>query len=373
MSRPEKNPLRWLLPLFLLLLAACQPSGGNKPATATREVVDMAGRRMTVPVTITRTYSTRPGSVTLYAVAPDLMVNRSLWMTDGAERFMSPAYLKLPFSDGSAEEIVRLHPDVIISYFAINPQSIDQADRLSQRTGIPVFMVDMEMQRYHEAFKAMGDLLGKQEQTAKMTAYIEKWLLPVFAKAARIPANQRKRVYYAEGNRGLNTDPSGSFHSQIIDLVGATNVAQVNRLSGKGMSAVSMEQVLQWNPDEVIVWTGMGPSMTTYRAIAADPLWQRVPAVRKGHIHQIPFLPFGWFDRPPGTNRILGALWFAQLVYPEVYHIDLEAATREYFTIFFHRDLTDAELREVLHPFAFTDVAPVQSAKSKPGHDETSR
>ena len=124
MKRPVNTLSRWLLPLFLLLLAACHPSDGKKPGIATREVVDMAGRRMTVPAIIERAYSTRPGSVTLYAIAPDLMVNRSLWMTDGAERFMSPAYLKLPFSDGSAEEIVRLHPDVIISYFSINRQSI---------------------------------------------------------------------------------------------------------------------------------------------------------------------------------------------------------------------------------------------------------
>lgn len=363
---------RLILPLLLLLLAACQPSG-EKPAADTREVVDMAGRRMTVPVTIERAYATRPGSVTLYAVAPDLMVNRSLWMTDGAERFMSPAYLKLPFSDGSAEEIVRLHPDVIISYFSINRQSIDQADRLSQRTGVPVFMVDMEMKRYPEAFAAMGELLGRQEQAAKMTAYLEKWLLPVFAKAGQIPESQKKRVYYAEGNRGLNTDPTGSFHSQIIDLVGATNVAQVSLLSGKGMSVVSMEQVLQWNPDVVIVWTGMGASMTTFRNITGDPFWQRVPAVRKGRIHQIPFLPFGWFDRPPGTNRILGALWLAQLLYPDLYHIDLEAAAREYFTIFFHRDLTDAELREVMHPLALPGVDRREVANKLSGHDETSR
>jgi iron complex transport system substrate-binding protein len=362
MKRSFHTRFCWLLPIFLLLLAACQPSG-KKPETDNREMVDMAGRRMTVPAVIRRVYSTRPGSVTLYAVAPDQMVNRSLWMTDGAERFMSPAYLKLPYSDGAAEDIIRLHPDVIISCFSINSQSIDQANRLSQKTGIPVFMVDMEMKRYPEAFKVMGELLGRQEQTSKMTAYIEKWLLPVFARAAQIPEKQRKRVYYAEGNRGLNTDPSGSFHSQIIDLVGATNVANVNLLSGKGMSVVSMEQVLQWNPDEVIVWTGMGPSLTTCRNIASDPLWQRVPAVREGRIHQIPFLPFGWFDRPPGTNRILGALWLARLLYPEVCHIDLEAATKEYFTIFFHRDLTEDELRDVLHPLAQTGMAQGEGAK----------
>jgi len=373
MRRSLMHSLRLILPLFLLLFGACQPSGQKQPAGGTREVVDMAGRRMVVPGVIKRVYSTRPGSVTVYAVAPDLMVNRSLWITGGAERFMSPAYLKLPFSDGSAEDIVRLHPDVIISYFNIDQQSIEQANRLSQKTGVPVFMVDMDMKRYPESFEAMGELLGKQEQTAKMTRYLEKWLLPVFAEASRIPENQRKRVYYAEGNRGLNTDPKGSFHSQIIELVGAVNVAQVNLLSGKGMSAVSMEQILQWKPDEVIVWTGMGPAMTTFRNITADPLWSRVPAVREGRIHQIPFLPFGWFDRPPGTNRILGALWLARVLYPEVCHIDIEQAAKEYFSVIFHRDLTDAELQEVLYPFASGNAAQVQDAKKPYGHDETSR
>lgn len=373
MKRSALSSMRLILGLFLLLMAACQPSGEKKPATGMREVVDMAGRRMMVPAVIKRAYSTRPGSVTLYAVAPDLMVNRSLWMTDGAERFMSPAYLKLPLSDGAAEDIVRLRPEVIISYFTIDQQSIDQANRLSQKTGIPVFIVEMDMKRYPEAFASLGELLGRQEQASAMSRYLEKWLLPLFAKADRIPEKQRKRVYYAEGNRGLNTDPKGSFHSQIIELVGATNVAQVNLLSGKGMSAVSMEQLLQWNPDEVIVWTGMGPSMSTCLNISADPLWQRVPAVRDRRIHQIPFLPFGWFDRPPGTNRILGAIWLAHTLYPEVYGIDIEAATREYFSVFFHRDLTDAELHEVLYPLASTGMAKGEGAKKLSGHDEISR
>jgi len=363
--------LRLMLPLLLLSLCACGKAG--KTRIDTREVTDMAGRKIAVPTVIKRVYSTRPGSVVLYAVAPDMMVNRSLWMTDGSEKFMSDAYLKLPFADGSAEEIIKLHPDVIISYFNVNPKSIEEADRLSAKTGIPVFMVDMDMKRYSKAFAAMGDLLGRKQQADLMIRYVETWLNPVFDKAKQIPDNRKKRVYYAEGSMGLNTDPSGSFHSEVIDLVGGINVAKVQLLSGKGMSAVSMEQILKWNPDVVIVWTGMGPELTTYRNISGDPLWARVPAVRERRIYQIPCQPFGWFDRPPGTNRILGAIWLANLLYPEVYQIDQERAAKEYFNLFFHRDLSDAELREVLNPHPSADSRKGQIDNKPEGHHETSR
>jgi iron complex transport system substrate-binding protein len=340
--------LRFFLPLLMLLLGACNQ--GGKPVAGTHEVVDMAGRRMRVPERITRVYTTRPGSVALYAVAPDLMINRSLWTTDGSEKFLGASYLKLPFADGSAEEIVRLHPDVIISWFDLSPKSVEDADRLSSKTGVPVFMVDMDMRAYQKAFAAMGGLLGRKSQTDRMSAFVDRYLTPIIERTKRIPENQRRRVYYAEGGRGLNTDPSGSFHSQVFDLCGGKNVAKVNALSGKGMSAVSMEQILQWNPEVVVVWTGMGPSLTTYRFIAGDPLWAKVSAVRTGRLRQVPNQPFGWIDRPPGTNRIMGAIWLSRQLYPELYPDDLGQVTREYFSIFFHRDLSDAELREVLNP-----------------------
>lgn len=63
---------------------------------------------------------------------------------------------------------------------------------------------------------------------------------------------------------------------------------------------------------------------------------------------QVPWQPFSWFDRPPGSNRILGVLWLAKLLYPEDFDFDLSAATREYFRIFFHREPNVAEIAELL-------------------------
>ncbi len=348
-TRLMRSSILVVLALFVALLSAYSATQRKRPYP-TREVTDMAGRKMVVPSVIGHIYVNKPGTVLMYAVAPDMLVSRSLWMTDNTTHYLKSSYLQLPYVDGSVEEIIRLKPDIIISSFTINPKTKDEAQRLSKKTGIPVFMVPLDMGNYDQTFKVLGELLGRQEQTNRMRGFLHTYFDMIAIKAKQIPEKQRVRVYYAEGERGLNTDPSGSFHSQILDVVGAINVAQVAVSAGQGMSAVSMEQLLLWNPDVVLVWTGMGSSMTTMQAIRSDNLWAQTRAVKNKKLYQIPFQPFGWFDRPPATNRILGALWVAELLYPDLYHYDLNKITREYFDIFYHHQLTDAELAEVLHP-----------------------
>ncbi|ACF13422.1 periplasmic binding protein [Chloroherpeton thalassium ATCC 35110] len=337
---------------FALLLLIFDGCGNEEKASLpnTREVTDMAGRKMVVPDTVRRVYVNRPGSVLMYAIAPELLVCRSLWTTDVSRKFMLEGYLQLPYVEGSAEEIIKLKPDVIISYFKVNPQAKDEADKLSEKTGIPVFMVEMDMQKYDETFELLGNLLNRKTQTDRMSAFMHTYLDSIRRIAPKIPADEKVRVYYAEGERGLNTDPSGSFHSEILEVVGAKNVADVAPLSGKGMSQVSMEQILMWKPDVVLVWTGMGATLATYEHIMNDAVWAKIHAVSEKKVYQIPYQPFGWFDRPPGTNRILGAIWTAQLLYPERYPFDMEAITREYFDIFYHHPLSQEALHEVLHP-----------------------
>jgi len=335
--------------LILFFTTACSP---HEDRRYTRIVTDMAGRTMGVPDTIKRVYVNRPGALMLYALAPELLVNRSFRMTDSGRRFMKESWLTLPYVDGSAEEIIRLKPDVIISCFTIDAKSMADARRLEEKTGIPVFQVPLDMSRYEKTFMVLGTLLDRKEQAERMTGFLHAYHDELLSKAREIPPSRKVRVYYAEGDRGLQTDPSGSFHSEILERVGARNVAEVPITGGKGMSSVSMEQILFWDPDVILVWTGMGPSLTTLLEIESDSLWAKARAVRQKRLFQIPLQPFGWFDRPPGTNRILGAIWTAQLLYPDLYRFDITRITREYFRIFYHHELTESELREVLDPHA---------------------
>jgi iron complex transport system substrate-binding protein len=290
----------------------------------------------------------RPGSLLLYAIDPKLAVCRTLWLSEAALSFLDSAFVALPYIDGSAEEIVKLKPDIIINCFSINEKTKNDADILSQQTGIPVFQVEIDMTEYHKTFDLLGKLLHRETQTNLMDSFVHTYLDTIAVRAALFPDEKKKRVYYAEGDCGLQTDPTGSFHSQVLDFIGAKNVAEVSVLPGKGMSSVSMEQILLWDPDVVLCWTGMGSS--TFRCMISDEVWQSLRALKNGNIFQIPYVPYGWFDRPPGTNRIIGTIWTANLIYPDIFPYNMKEVTREYFRVFYHHVLTDGQLQDTLFP-----------------------
>ena len=54
---------------------------------------------------------------------------------------------------------------------------------------------------------------------------------------------ERVTVYYAEDTDGLETEPPGSVHAQLIDFCGGRNVADVQMNGQNGETDVSMEQV----------------------------------------------------------------------------------------------------------------------------------
>jgi iron complex transport system substrate-binding protein len=150
--------------------------------------------------------------------------------------------------------------------------------------------------------------------------------------------------------KGLNTDPSGSVHSLLIDLAGGVNVAQTDILQGKGMTGVSLEQVYNWKPDLILVWSGNFDGMNSYREILTSSAWQNLDAVRNKAVYQVPWRPFGWIDRPPGLNRLIGIVWLAHLLYPDMFTYDITAVVKTFFLQFYHYEPTDEEALELLNP-----------------------
>ena len=47
--------------------------------------------------------------------------------------------------------------------------------------------------------------------------------------------------------------------------------------------------------------------------------------------------------------RALGALWLANLFYPEQFPIDIKAETKKFYQVFFHVDLKDEDVERILH------------------------
>ena len=59
-----------------------------------------------------------------------------------------------------------------------------------------------------------------------------------------------------------------------------------------------------------------------------------VKAERERRIYLAPNLPYGWFDAPPGVNRLIGVRWLTSILYPKQFPENLHDATRTFSKLF---------------------------------------
>jgi len=331
-------------------------AAGQKLSPDQRALVDMAGRTVIVPKQIHKVLAMSPvGTILVYTLSPELLAGWNTQLTPEELAFIPEPYKSLPVlggwygknNTGNLEVIMKAHPDVMISMG--DPMGTATAERVQQQTHIPVYYLDGSLNKLPEAYIKAGELLGNAARAAQLAAECRRTLDEVSSKIAAIPAAKRRRVYYAEGPTGLQTEPGDSMHSEALVFAGAENVAAVPKQQGYGYTPVSMEQVLGWNPDVIVAGYDFSSSPGEfYLSVWNNDMWKMVKAVKNREVYEAPHWPFGWIDRPPSVNRIIGIRWVANLLYPDVFHDDMRAATRQFYSTFYHRTLTDAELNQIL-------------------------
>lgn len=325
-------------------------------AAATKTITDQAGRQVVVPDPITNVWCTSPmGTNLMYSLAPDMLVGWNITPTALEKEFIPEQYRAVTGlggwygknTTGNVEEIIKRAPDVILDLGDLDEAAISEIERIQGLLNIPVLMIDGDLTASASALRYIGDLLGVQERAEELAAYCDDALGEAQEVAASLSETNKVRVYYAEGTEGLNTDPEGSMHTEVLELVGGANVAEVSLESDYGMSPVSLEQVLVWDPEVILVASDPAEESNVYQQITTQGQWSTVTAVKNKQVYQIPRGPFDWFDRPPCVARIIGVRWLGNLLYPDLYQYDIEAEVRAFYKVFYHMDLTDEQYQRL--------------------------
>lgn len=322
----------------------------------TREITDMAGRKVTVPAAedIESVFSTGPvAAIFMYMVAPDKLLGWNYELNDVEKSIILEKYHDLPnFGMGDAinyEAVIAANPTIALNCGKINDAMVSDCDTLSKSLGIPVIAVDNELNNSAEAFRFMGELLGVEDHAEELAEYSEKIFTDI-ASLADIPEDEKVSVYFGNGEDSLETAPRGSQHAQILDAVNVTNVADLELGDGSRVQ-ISAEQLFAWNPD-VIVVNGEPKADKSGNSAAEDilsnPDYASLKAVQDNKVYGTPNAPFSWVDRPAGPNRLIGMRWLSAVVYPEYIKCDVNEEIREFFNLFYHVDLSDEQLENVL-------------------------
>ena len=322
----------------------------------TREITDMAGRKVTVPTAenIESVFSAGPvAAIFLYMVAPDKLLGWNYELNDVEKSIILDKYQDLPnFGMGDAvnyEAVIAANPTIAINSGKINDAMVSDCDALSESLGIPVVAVDNELNNSAEAFRFMGELLGVEDHAEELAQYAEQVFTDINA-LSDIPEEKKVSVYFGNGEDSLETAPRGSQHAQILDAINAVNVADLELGDGSRVQ-ISAEQLLAWDPD-VIVVNGEPKADKSGSSAAEDilsnPDYASLKAVQDQMVYGTPNAPFSWVDRPAGPNRLIGMRWFSALIYPEYIKCDINEEIHKFFDLFYHVDLSDEQLENVL-------------------------
>jgi iron complex transport system substrate-binding protein len=324
----------------------------------TVKITDMLGRNLTVPSEIKAAITTYPPTTILvYMLAPDKLAGWNFMNSYDDYAYMNDTYYSLPSvggwygtTTGNYETIMNINPDVVIDRSGTDGQIGDELLTRQEMFGsLPVIAVDYSMIYVNESdptIEYLGELLDSKEQAEDLIEFRTSVFDEINSKVSEIPDDEKARVYYAEGPTGLKTDPTDSVHSQVIELCGGVNVADCPLTPGIGMTEVSMEQIIEWQPEVIIT-----SNAQFYSSVYSDSLWTDVDAVKNERVYLVPTNPFCWIDRPPGPHVILGTAWTAKSLYPELFEdMDMEQLTRDFYSQFFHYELTDGELNNLLYP-----------------------
>lgn len=315
-------------------------SGASSALPSARDDEILAARYGAVPApaAVRRVFAAGPpAAVLVYALAPQTLLGWPLALGEAARRMLPAVPIDLPQlgrlagrgSTVSAETLLALRPDLILDAGDVDPTYLSQAEQAWRQTHLPYVLAQGRLHEHPAQLREVGRLLGVPERGARLAAAAADMLALARTVLAAVPPSQRPRVYYGRGPGGLETGLDGSINVEVIAAAGARNVAA--QAGHGGLTRVSMEQILAWDPQVIIT---QDPGFA--RHALQDPLWRGVAAVRGRRVHCAPSLPFGWLDGPPGVNRLIGLRWLLTRLYPGL-HPELTPARLRAATLAFHR------------------------------------
>lgn len=313
---------------------------------------DMLGNKNEVNSNIQKIYASSPVLLySLYAIDKTRMAGLNFPFNEGEAKYLDERTITLPvlggwFGQGKTpnnEMILQINPDVILLSDTIKKlgnQKIKES--LGGAKNIPlIYLKSNSLEELVDSFSYIGTLTNQDQRAKKLEEYGKSTLN--LAKEISLKSTKKPRIYYAEGKNGLETECDTSLHSELINLAGAQNVHKCEDTNPFGKQSINFEQVLGYNPEIILVY-----EKEFYQTIYKDFKWKHINAVKNKQVFFLPKGPFSWFDRPPSFMKLLGLKWLLSIFHPDIYQLDINQESKEFYNLFLNMQLSDEQLNEIM-------------------------
>jgi len=286
----------------------------------------------------------------LYAVDKSKIAGLNFPFNEIEAKYMDKNTKNLPVIGGwfgkgntpNSEMILKVNPDVILLSENSKKTQESKIREALGNTNIPFFYIKSNsLSDIISSFSYLGKLTSNETRAKKLEDYANKILKE--AKDVTKNITKKTKVYYAQGNNGLETKCDTS-RNELISLAGGENVHKCqgnNTFYGK--QAINFEQVLSYNPEIILVY-----EKEFYKKIYKDEKWQFIDAVKNKKVYFLPKGPFSWFDQPPSFMKILGLKWLLNVFYSDIYKIDIYKDAKEFYELFLGLKISNKDLDDIM-------------------------
>jgi len=258
--------------LFLALLMAVSLTAA---AAESITVSDMFGREVTLTGPVTRIVAMEPGDCEILCAlgCEDALIGRGLYCDYPASILDLPAVQS--GGNTNLEELLALQPQlVIMSDMAHTKEQVN----LLEENGVQVIVSNANsIAEVYENIRLLGAVTGKSAEAEAIVLDMQTTFDDIAAKSAKT----EKTIYFEVMplEWGLWSAGSNTFMQELAELCGMRNAfADV-----EGWQPVSEEQVIERNPDYIVLVTGMGDNAPA--EVMSRQGWGGISAIRNGEIY----------------------------------------------------------------------------------------
>ena len=181
-----------------------------------------------------------------------------------------------------------------------------------EKLGITVYtMTPDNMDGIFNDLKVLGQITGKTKAADNLVSSLQTRIQAVADKTAKLTDAEKPRVLFVTWYDPIWTAGSDTMIQYLIDQAGGTNIAS----DLNGYATITLESVIQRNPQVIIVMSSMGAQNASLDFIKSNEQFKSTDAVKNGRVYEIDADIFG-----RTTPRIVDGLeTLAKLIHPELF------------------------------------------------------
>jgi iron complex transport system substrate-binding protein len=212
------------------------------------------------------------------------------------------------YSTVDLEKIVNAKPDLVLA------DSIHKNDTIPalEKLGITVYaMTPNNIDGIFNEIKALGQITGKTRAADNLVSNLKTRIQVVADKTANLTDLEKPRVLFVTWYDPIWTAGSDTMIQYLISEAGGTNIAS----DLNGYVTITLESVIQRNPQVIIVMSGTGTQNESLDYIISNEQFKSTDAVKDGRVYEIDADIFG-----RTTPRIVDGLeTLAKLIHQELF------------------------------------------------------